>query len=92
MSRHSAGDHTDPDQRLTVLVTPKSSSRLCLMRGRPLLVIDYGGYELAFQAEELGVASEFGIGLAFAALGFSSRCRSLMDGRQVGHVDPGTLA
>lgn len=71
-----------------MLVTPKCSSRQSLMRGRPLLVIDYGGYELAFAAEELSVASEFGIGLAFAALGFSSRCRSLMNESRVGHVDP----
>lgn len=72
---------TDHGGRLTVPVTPQCSSRSSIVNGRPVLVIDYGGYELAFEAVELGESSEFAVGLAFAALCFSSRCRRLSGAR-----------
>ena len=74
---------TDHGGRLTVPVTLECSSRSSLVDGRPVLVIDYGGYELAFEAVELGASSEFAVGLAFAALSFSSRCRCLSGARHV---------
>ena len=73
----------DEVERLTVTVTPACFSHPSVVRGRPVLVIDYGGYEIAFEAVELGDASEFAVGLAYAALSLSSRCRSLMGGRFV---------
>lgn len=66
-------------ERMTVEITTACSSHSIADREQPKLVIDYGGHELAFEATELGEASEFAIGLAYAALCFSSQCRFLMN-------------
>lgn len=70
----------EDEDRLTVEVTPDCHARMIVYRGgRPGLVIDYGGYELALIAGRTPQdAHEFAVGLAYASLCFASRCRALI--------------
>lgn len=84
MNRHGKTEPADDDTRLTVLaVTPEYVARVVLQGGWPELVIYYGqGYQLAFVVEDPENAELFALGLAQAALGFASLCRSRMGGRR----------
>lgn len=67
-------------RRVTIEVTQEFSSRMVALRANaPGLVIDYGGYELAFTVGRgpgaLVNAHEFAVGLAYTALAYASRCR-----------------
>lgn len=69
----------EDEDRLTIEVTSECDARMIVYRGgRPGLVIDYGGYELALVVGPAPRdAYEFAVGLAYASLCFASRCRAL---------------
>ncbi|GAB3454239.1 hypothetical protein [Actinophytocola sediminis] len=77
MSRHVPPDPEADDTRLTVPATVDCHARSVALPadGRPSLVVDYGGFELAFEMWDPRVGERFAVGLAFAALCFASNCR-----------------
>jgi hypothetical protein len=77
MSRHQAPDHEDETTQLVVPATAACAARSVTIpeNGRPGLIIDYGGYELAFEMHDPRASELFAIGLAYAALCFASSCR-----------------
>jgi hypothetical protein len=77
VSRHATSDPESVDSRLTVPATADCHARSVMLpvEDRPHLVVDYGGYELAFEMRDPQVGERFAVGLAFAALCFASSCR-----------------
>jgi hypothetical protein len=78
VSRHQAAPEQDERPRLTVPATVDCFARSIVLTedGRPRLVVDYGGSELAFEMCDPRESERFGVVLAYAALSFASNCRS----------------
>lgn len=77
MSRHAPPESEGDKSQLVVPATMDCHARSITLPGdgAPRLLIDYGGYELAFDMHDPRVAEQFAVGLAFAALAFASNCR-----------------
>jgi hypothetical protein len=89
VSRHHAPDQQDEDTRLTVPATAQCRARFVTIPeyGTPELIIDYGGYELAFTMHDPHTSELFAISLAHAALCFASSCRSSAHTYPTGEID-----